>query len=380
MTSEAEFEILCIGNALVDVFAEDDEQLHLRFGITEPVQHVEIDKITSILSALPVYNAVSGGGAANVAKIAAFLGAKTYFTGAIGAGKIGGVAVGGVEPDHFGRLFEKDLAATGVKLALRQKSLPTGICLMLKTGDGKTRIAASPSASLELSESDISEEDIKKAKIVLIDGFMLGRPGLVSHIISKADLYKKVIAIDLSAPFIAKEYAEELTNYARLYPLILFMNEAEAEAFYSELKKKYPTSRITQIIYKILNHRVSRSDPRSFAEKFSKTMLNSVFLRGVMFPFRRRLRKFPIVVVKLGERGAVCFAGGEICKSETKAITPLETTGAGDAFCAGFLTAWVRNKPLSECAALGNKTAALVLGVEGSQIKNSGPLEPLFVE
>ncbi|MCL2472713.1 MAG: hypothetical protein FWF26_03450, partial [Treponema sp.] len=50
---EERTEILCIGNALVDVFVCLDEQTANRLGITEPVQHVEIQKLREILDELP---------------------------------------------------------------------------------------------------------------------------------------------------------------------------------------------------------------------------------------------------------------------------------------------------------------------------------------
>jgi sugar/nucleoside kinase (ribokinase family) len=46
---------------------------------------------------------------------------------------------------------------------------------------------------------------------------------------------------------------------------------------------------------------------------------------------------------------------------------PLETTGAGDAFCAAFLSGWIRDKSAAECASLGNKAAREVLYVKGVQ-------------
>jgi sugar/nucleoside kinase (ribokinase family) len=321
--SETGIDLLCIGNALVDIFAGDGNDIHLRYGIAKPAQHVEIEKIESILPQLSVSTMVSGGGAANVAKIAGFLGAKTCFTGAIG---------NDVAPDHFGQLFKNDLAAAGVKLALHQKPFPTGLCLLLKASDGKTRIAAAPSAALKLSEDDINADDIKNAKLVVIDGFILDRPSLVSHILRLAAQFGKIAAIDLSSPFIAKERAKEIAEYARKYPLILFMNEEEAEAFYN-------------LTFEALLQYLSGETPRA-----------------------KKNGEFPIIVVKLGSRGAIYYAGEEICKAETQAIIPIETTGAGDAFCAGFLAAWVQNKPLSECAMMGNKAAALVLGAEGTRL------------
>ena len=102
-------DLLCIGNVIVDVFATVEENFCERHGINQPVQHIEIEKLSAVISDIPKYTTVSGGGSANVAKIAGFLGAKTCFTGATGA-------------DHFGQIFENDLA--GVKLALHKKNNP----------------------------------------------------------------------------------------------------------------------------------------------------------------------------------------------------------------------------------------------------------------
>ena len=317
--ADKKIDLLCIGNALVDVFAQADEQFFVRHGLTQPVQHIEIEKLKKILSELRDYTMISGGGAANVAKIAGLLGAKVSFAGAIGN-------------DKSGRLFKKSLAAAGVKHHLSIKTSPTGICLMLRdtAGDtqaGETRIAASPSAALEFSESDIGENEPRKTKVILIDGFMLDKTALVSHILSMAGRSDTAAAIDLSSPGIAREHAAEIADFAKNHPLILFMNEAETEAFSDGLIIK-------------------------------SAMQETLFEKDT---------NFPIIVIKLGEKGALCYSGGKIFRAETQAVTPVDATGAGDAFCAGFLSAWVKKQTLSECAAFGNMTARTVLGAEGSQ-------------
>ena len=319
-----EFDLLCIGNAMVDVFVRGEEQAVLRHGLIRPVQHIEYEKLKEILdecntappketTSLTVIS--SGGGAANAAKIAALLGAKVCFTGAVGGDE--------TEPDKFGQLFERDLAAAGVKLRLALRHLPTGVCLYFKAGE-ETRVAASPSAALEFSESDISGEDVQKAAVVVIDGFMLDRPGMVRRILRLASQCGTIAALDLSSVAIAREHAAEILDYIRRYSLILFMNEAEAAAFCEA----------------VACHNI-------------ESLLDG--------------KPFPVIVVKLGERGAVCYAGGTIHRSETQAVIPQDSTGAGDAFCAGFLTAWIRGKTLSECAALGNKAAGIILNVTGTK-------------
>jgi sugar/nucleoside kinase (ribokinase family) len=272
-----------------------------------------------------------------VAKIAGFLGAKACFAGALGN-------------DHLGQLFEKELDRAGVKLRLCRTSSPTGVCLYFKTGE-ETLIAASPSAALELSESDISEDAIKNARIVVVDGFMMGRsvspnrPGLVKHILRLTKQYEKVVALDLSSAAIAGQYAQEvlqeILDYAR-QKTILFMNEAEAWAFCDGLY-------VEGIKVK------GSGSPGDLSEPFS-------FFQSITAG-----KPFPVIVVKLGKHGAISFAGGNAFRAATRELIPLETTGAGDAYSAAFLTAWVHNKSLFECTDLGNKAARIILEVPGTQ-------------
>ena len=345
MTVPDEPEILCIGNAMVDVFAAlDGEHLLCRYGLNQPVQHVEIERLAEIIANLPTPHTIaSGGGAANVAKIAGFLGAKASFIGAVGKNAEGN------GPDSFGQLFERDLTAADVNLKLHYKPSPTGICLYLKTGE-KTCIAASPSAALLLSESDISDDDARSTRIVVVDGYMLGRTSLTRHILELAAKYGTAVAIDLGAADIASENAAEIMDYVNRYPLMLFMNKKEAEAFAKASTKTAAES--------------------FFREKEEKSEI--AFQRTCSFLQSLTERKtFPVIVLKLGPKGAICFSEGKSYLAETEEIVPKESTGAGDAFCAGFLLAWVRRRPVSECVDMGNQTARLVLDTAGTAAKSS---------
>jgi len=336
-------ELLCIGNALIDIFANGEEGID--YGLTLPVQHIEMNELKKILSQLPRRVMVSGGSAVNVAKIAGHIGTKAAIIGAVGE----------EENDVLSRMIAYDLFFAETKPCLVEKPSPTGMCLMLRTGD-KTQIVASPSAALELSADDIEEQDIKEAKVVVIDGYILDRPGLVQHILTLAEKHKTAAAIDLGSTAIAGKHAAEIAAYTEKYPLILFMNEEEAEAFYNaltydkDLKEHY----LVHFLRELRPSKASFACQRSVKDYYSSSVGNDC-------------AEFPIIVVKLRERGAVCYAGGTVYPAGTEAITPLESTGAGDAFCAAFLTAWVRNKPISECAALGNKAAGITLNTMGTQ-------------
>jgi sugar/nucleoside kinase (ribokinase family) len=331
--AESKPELLCIGNALVDVFAVTEEDPAIRFGLDEPVQHVAIEKLQQIIALLPETRLVSGGGAANVAKTAALLGLEAGFIGAIGSGPED-------DADRFGRLFAGDLEAAGVELFLARKPPPTGICLILRKDAGETIIAAATSAALELSPEDLDEDLIRSARVVMIDGFMLNRKNLVLPILNLANKYGTVAALDVGSAGLAREQAWEIATYSRLYPLILFMNEAEALSFQETISGQTGGT----------GEAILTRESSDFFVNFTAANL------------------FPVVAVKLGNRGAVVFAGGSVYRAETIPITPAETTGAGDAFAAAFLCAWIRGKSLSECAALGNKAARETLSVPGAQV------------
>ncbi|GHV82299.1 adenosine kinase [Spirochaetia bacterium] len=332
-------EILCIGNPVVDVFSEVAADFPAQWELSAPVQHIPYDKVIEILSTLLEPVAVSGGGAANVAKIASLLGVSTAFAGAVGTDRNGG-------PDHYARWFEKNLKTAGVNPLLSRGTLPTGLCLLLKPPQGDPVVAACPSAALQLTPEDIPADRIREARVVVIDGYILGRDALVQRILDASEESGTVVALDVGSVSQAAAHAREIARYCRKYPLILFMNEEEAEAYYRVLDQG------------------GGEAPESADIKPGRDIhhLSGFFRKNTVGDF------YPIIVIKRGSRGALVFAGGVMHRAETLSVIPRDVTGAGDAFCAAFLAAWLQNKPLYDCAVLGNKTAAEVLNVPGTQI------------
>ena len=331
-------EILCIGNPIVDVFVKVDNMTASKYRIIEPAQHIDSEQAELLMHepSIDFANAVksSGGGAANVAKIASMLGMKTVFSGCIGHDDLAGI-------------FEKEMANAGVTAILEKSNKKTGICFVCSTS-GETRMAASPGAALDLTDAHINDELIKAAEFVVLDGYILDRRPLVQRILKLANKNGTPVALDAASVFQVKSKAEEILTYCRSYPLFVFMNADETLAFYNTIRKKYEEELV-------------------LTEKEKETII----LRDVcpMLKIITDGELYPVMVVKLGARGAVAVAGGSIYHEETFAITPKNTVGAGDAFCAAFISAWIRGKSLSECAALGNKVAREALEVPGTQIK-----------
>jgi len=333
-------EILCIGNPIVDVFVDIDSAIARKYGITEPNLHISSEQAESLLHEKTVNftNAVksSGGGAANVAKIAAMLGMDAAFSGCAGQ-------------DELASIFEKEITDAGASVILPRSNEKTGICFAC-TVDGQLRFAASPRAALELNESHISEELIAGAEVLVLDGYILNRRPLVQHILSLASKLGIPVALDAASVFQVLSKAEEILTYSRSYPLFVFMNADETIAFYNTIRKKRDEETLT-----------TDKEKEELIMRDICPMLKLITDGEI----------FPIIVVKLGGRGAVVVAGGNIYREDTFSIIPRNTVGAGDAFCAAFISAWLRDNSLSECAALGNKVAREILEVPGTHIKST---------
>jgi sugar/nucleoside kinase (ribokinase family) len=334
-------ELLCIGNAIVDVFINIDSLLAAKYGVAQTVQHINNEQAALILGECSLAGAVksSGGGAANAAKIAAMLGISAAFTGCVGQ-------------DEFAAIFENDLAAAGVSPILTRSCEMTGLCFICNV-EGETRFAACQGAALDLSEADIGEGLISGTDAVVLDGYILDRRSLIQHILLQASRRGIPVALDVSSVYQAKTKAEEILHYSRNFPMFIFMNTDEAIAFYNTIRK-------------------SRDNEPNLSEREKE----GIILRDVcpMLKIITDGELFPIVVVKLGSRGAVVMAGGNMYHEEAFAVIPRNTVGAGDGFLAAFLASWIRGKSLSGCAALGNKVARKILDVPGTRIE-SGALK-----
>ena len=359
-------EILSIGNPIVDVFIDIDKNLALKHGITDFTQHITNEQVEAIFSEPSIdFSKVersSGGGAANAAKIAAMLGMNTVFSGCTGH-------------DELASVFENEITSVGVNAKLFKSDNKTGICFACniirentpqearlispQEAGGVLRFAACPGAALDLTETHISDEMISDAEVIILDGYILNRRPLVQHILLKASRSGIPVALDAASVFQVKAQSEYILNLSRNFPLFIFMNADETIAFYNTIKK-------------INDDDVTSAKLLNMTEKEKETLI----LRDIS-PILKIITEgeiFPILIVKLGGRGAIVFAGGHTYREETFTITPRSTVGAGDAFCAAFISAWIRGKSLSECAALGNKVAREILEVPGTRIK-SGKLK-----
>ena len=335
MTSKKN-ELLCIGNAIVDIFLNVDSLFLSRHGIGEGVQHISPDKAEFVLKEIgslsPVY--CSGGGAANVAKIAAMLGVNVRFAGSAGDDRLSGI-------------FLKELECAGVKVSLYDGEGKTGVCFISKT-QHVTHVAASPRAALELPESFISDRLLWDTKVIVLDGYMLIRKGFVQNIMEKASSLGIPVAMDSSSPFIVENAAFEILHYSRNYPMFVFMNADEAVTFYYTVARKNAETR-----------QLNDAEKEAIILQDICPMLKTVTQGD----------EFPVFVIKLGAGGAITVVGGKIFHKRTSHVPTDNTIGAGDSFCAAFLSAWHHGKSFEECTSFGNEVAGQILDTRENDVR-----------
>jgi sugar/nucleoside kinase (ribokinase family) len=315
-------------------------------GLWQPVQHIGYDALAALLPRLEAYTVRAGGGAANAAKMAARLGLRAAFVGAVGRGAVG------ASGDEFASIIEGELRAAGVEPFLSLHDEPTGACAILRNADDPDAppvIAASPSAALRLGAQHIPPG----LPAVLVEGFLLDRPGLVDFILKS----RGPVAIDAGAPHIAAANAERLAGYFAAFPLVLLMNEAEAGAVYCSSRKPGEE-----------NHGVTRSYTEDREASNSGSKMSTVYsihsISGIDAFFLELSAACPdsIAVIKRAERGASAFYRGRRSDCPATPLSVRDSTGAGDAFAAGFLGGLLRGLSVEGCLAAGNAAAALALG------------------
>ncbi|HUX37305.1 MAG TPA: adenosine kinase [Rectinemataceae bacterium] len=300
--------IVAIGNALMDIFAFVGIDLPESLGYrTNGVSHLEAGSLDKLIARLDKQAAMAaGGGAANTVRAASLLGVECGFIGTVG-------------DDEFGRRYRRDLENVGVKVLLSIHPLPTGVfCALIHPDHGRTILVAPGAAPLvSMSRCDFER---RRGDILYIDGFALAGGRLLEEEGPKARAAGMLIAIDLGSKQLVQTHRQALLDSIREYCDFVFANEEEF------------------------------------------LCLGGSSIEGTC----QALSEFGCTfVVKKGERGAVFCREGLRVESPVRAQQPLDETGAGDAFAAGYLAAFSRGFAPELCLRLGNRLAEEAIAVPG---------------
>ena len=283
------YDILAVGNAIIDVFSQCDDDFLQQYAIEKGVMNLvdasAAQSLFAAISAVATPQLISGGSAANTAVGLAALGGKAAF-------------VGRVHDDELGAAFCRDIKAAGVTFAATpaENGAPTASSIILVTPDAARSMNTFLGASIEFQPEDINLAAATDTAVIYLEGYLFDAPAgpaIFAQAAQMASQNQARIALSLSDPWCVDRHRADLRHYVTDHVDILFANEDEA---ISLVETEHSTS------VKLLAGLVDE------------------------------------VVITRGPLGAVICHGGRQFLLDAMPQGPvIDTTGAGDLFAAGYL-------------------------------------------
>ncbi|HZC37442.1 MAG TPA: adenosine kinase [Sphingomicrobium sp.] len=309
---ETRLDVLCIGNAIVDVIANASDEFVKEEGLAKgSMRLIDAEEAERLYAHMGPAHQVSGGSAGNTAAGVAALGGRTGF-------------IGQVAPDELGDFYRHNLTAAGVEFTTPAAEVgePTARSMILVTPDGHRTMNTFLGAAQHLPTSALDEEQIRSSKILYLEGYLWDPETPRYAMLRAIEVARRAgrkIAFTLSDTFCVDRHRDgfnALLNEGRID--ILFANQAEIEALAG----------------------VPHLDTAVAAVK----------------------DRVEALVVTRSQDGALATRGGARADVPAEPIAKLiDTTGAGDLFAAGYLLGEARGLGLQRSLRLGAICAAEVI-------------------
>ena len=322
----SEHDVLCIGNAIVDIIAQCDDDFLVENGIIKGAMNlIDAKRAELLYSRMGPAIEASGGSAGNTAAgIASFGGRAAFF--------------GKVAKDQLGQIYAHDIHAQGVAFDTAPLTVgpPTARSMIFVTPDGERSMNTYLGACVELGPEDVEADKARGAKVTYFEGYLWDPPRAKDAIrltASHAHAAGREVSMTLSDSFCVERYREEFLDLMRSGTVdIVFANS-------HEIKSLYQTS--------------------SFDEALE-------LIR----------RDCAMAAVTRSAKGSVIVRGDEtVVIQATKVHQVVDTTGAGDLYAAGFLFGYTKGLPLQVCGDLGSLAAGLVIQQVGPRPRQNLKLE-----
>ena len=326
--SDASFDVVGLGNAIVDVIAPADEAFIERHGLRKGgMTLADTAASEALYAAMGPATEMSGGSAANTMAGVASLGGRPAFFGR-------------VSDDPLGAAFARDIRAIGVSYETPPMGGggATGRCLILVTPDAERTMQTFLGSSAQFGPEDVDQATVRDAAITYLEGYLFD-PAPAKAAFRKAaqtaHAAGRKVALSLSDSFCVDRHRAAFRELVDGHIDILFANEDEIVSLY---------------------------ETADFAGA-----LNAV--RG----------KCEIAALTRSAKGSVIVsAAGAVEVAAEPVEKVVDTTGAGDLYAAGFLHGLTHGRDLAECARIGSICAAEVIGHFGA--RPAVPLKDLVAE
>ncbi|MGR3758101.1 MAG: adenosine kinase [Tranquillimonas sp.] len=221
------FQVVGIGNALVDVLSNCDEAFLAENGVDKGImQLIDMDRAVQLYDRVGPAQEISGGSAANTIAGIAHLGGRTAY-------------VGKVKDDQLGHIFAHDLRAQGAVYETRfagpEAEAETGRCIVLVTPDGERSMNTYLGVTEFLEASDIDEAQMAQAEWIYLEGYRFDGPGshaAFAKAIAAARGAGGRVALTLSDPFCVERHRDAFRRMIAEDVDLLFANRAEILSMY----------------------------------------------------------------------------------------------------------------------------------------------------
>ncbi|HEY9011823.1 MAG TPA: adenosine kinase [Devosia sp.] len=317
--AETRFDVLTIGNAIVDVIAPIDPGFLQREGLSEGIMHlVDAERSAYLYERMPAEKRqISGGSAANTAAGVASLGGKASF-------------VGKVADDPLGDVFADDLHHIGVHYGVSRlvEGPATARSMILVSPDGERTMNTYLGACHQLTMADIKEDEIGAATITYMEGYLWDPVEAKKAFVQAAHFahkHERATSFTLSDPFCVNRYRDEFLDLMRSKTIDYVFANVE------ELKSLYQTQDFAAAVQQIA-------------------------------------KDAELAAITMGADGAMVVYNGEVVTVPAFPVEQVvDATGAGDLFASGFLLAVARGQELQTALRAGCLAASEVISHIGAR-------------
>jgi len=306
------YDLVGIGNAVVDVISSCDDgflgQMAIEKGI---MQLIPQDRAEELYAAMGSRVQTPGGAVANTIAGVGALGLKTAF-------------IGRVRDDELGRFYAQAMADSGtdfVNPPVPDADRPTSRSMIFVTPDGERSMNTYLGVSTGLSSEDVPDAVAGNSRIMLLEGYLFDEPAGKTAFREAARSAKAgggMAGITISDPFCVERHRADFLAMIEHELDFVIGNEAEIKSLWQTLDLEEAMTRTSDIC--------------------------------------------PIMVCTRSADGVTLIRGFErVDLPAPTRITPVDATGAGDQFAAGFLFGLATGRDLETCGRMGNLCGAEVI-------------------